>query len=437
MFTSLRRRYGGLGTFFTLFTTQSLSALGSAMTNFALVVWSYQQWGSALATGLLSVCSYTPYVVLSIFAGALSDRWDKRRTMLWCDSAAALCTLLTFALLATGHLQRWHLYLLGGVSGLMNAFQQPAAEVAVTLLVPREQYHQVSGVRAFGNSLVTVLAPVLASAVLAFGGMGAVILVDLSNFAAAALTLAAAVRLPATALEQGPRESVWRVARAGLAFLARHRGVLQLILFLAAINFTASIYNAALPALLLPRAGGGQLALGLVNTAAGLANLAGSAAVSLAPPPKRRVRVVLGAVLISMGTENLLLALGRGLPVWCLGAVLGWFCIPAMNANLDVLLRQHIPVEMQGRVFAVRNALQFFTIPCGYLAGGALVDGVCEPLLAAQPPDSLLVALFGSGRGSGAALLFFFLAVAGVATCLLFARCRAIWTLEETPPPRR
>lgn len=107
-----------------------------------------------------------------------------------------------------------------------------------------------------------------------------------------------------------------------------------------------------------------------------------------------------------------------------------------MNANLDVLLRLHIPVEMQGRVYSVRNALQFFTIPLGYLAGGALVDGVCEPLMAAQPAGSPLHILFGEGKGAGAALLFFFLAALGVGTCLLFRRSRAIWALEERPPRR-
>ena len=436
MFSKIKARYRGLGPFFVLWSTQSLSALGSAMTSFALVVWSYQQWGSALSTGLLSVCSYAPDVALSIFSGALSDRWDKRKTMLLCDSAAAFCTLCALALLSTGRLAMGHLYLLNAVSGLMNTFQQPASDVAVSLLVPREQYHQVSGLRALSNSLVTVLAPILASAVFAFGGLGAVIAVDLSTFAVAAAALCLAVRLPHTAAETGPREPTWQVAKAGLVFLAQNRGVLHLILFLAAINLTASMYNAALPALLLSRAGGGEVALGLVNTCAGLANLVGSAAVSLAPAPKSRVRVIMGALLFSMSTENLLLSLGRGLPVWCLGSVLGWLCIPAMNANLDVLLRLHIPVEMQGRVYSVRNALQFFTIPLGYLAGGALVDGVCEPLMAAQPAGSPLHLLFGEGKGAGAALLFFFLAALGVGTCLLFRRSRAIWALEERLPRR-
>ena len=78
--------------FFIVWSTQNLSILGSSMTSFALVIWSYQQKGSALTTALLSVCSYAPYVLLSIFAGTLGDRWDKRRTMAVCDSLAGLTT---------------------------------------------------------------------------------------------------------------------------------------------------------------------------------------------------------------------------------------------------------------------------------------------------------------------------------------------------------
>lgn len=72
------------------------------MTSFALIVWSYQQQGSALTTSLLSVCSYAPYVAMSLFAGALCDRLDKKRTMLVCDTLAAVTTLCVYGLLPCG-----------------------------------------------------------------------------------------------------------------------------------------------------------------------------------------------------------------------------------------------------------------------------------------------------------------------------------------------
>lgn len=78
-----------------------------------------------------------------------------------------------------------------------------------------------------------------------------------------------------------------------------------------------------------------------------------------------------------------------------------------------------------------RNTLQFFTIPVGYFLGGILVERVFEPFMAAQSPDSVLSAIFGSGKGSGAALLFLILAVTGVLVCILFRKDPHIWDLEK------
>ena len=118
-----------------------------------------------------------------------------------------------------------------------------------------------------------------------------------------------------------------------------------------------------------------------------------------------------------------------------MGAVLGWLFIPLMNANLDVIFRSSIPVEMQGRVYACRNTLQFFTIPIGLLLGGALVDEVLEPLMRGQPAGGLLASLFGGGKGSGAAMLFSLLGVVGVAVCLIFnARLRRYQWSEKSLP---
>ena len=155
----MKMEYRKLKPYLLLWGTQSLSALGSAMTNYALVIWLYQKSGSALETALLSICSYAPYVLMSVFAGALSDRWDKKRTMLCCDLCAAVCTLIVLGLLKADRLLPWHMYILNALSGLMNTVQQPASDVAATLLVPRELYQKTSGLRSFSQSLVTILTP--------------------------------------------------------------------------------------------------------------------------------------------------------------------------------------------------------------------------------------------------------------------------------------
>ena len=410
--------YRELRPWLALWSTQSLSALGSAMTNFALVIWLYQRSGSALETALLSVCSYAPYVVMSIFAGALSDRWDKRRTMLVCDLLASLCTVTVLVLLRADALMAWHMYMLNSVNGLMNTVQQPAAEVAATLLVPKKYYQQTCGLRSLSQSLNTILTPVIASALFAFSGMEMVIAIDLITFAIAFVVLWRFVRIPEIRQKGEMQEPLLRSAASGLRWLRRNPLILKLILFLAGINLVASAHEAALPAMLLPRANGGETVLGLVNTFAGVATLAGSTLVTLLPAPRSRVRVICLSLLFSMSTENFLLAFGRTAPVWCMGSILGWIAIPLMGANLDVIFRTTIPAEMQGRVYSCRNTLQFFTIPLGYLLSGALVDSVFEPMMAVASEPMLW--LFGSGKGSGAAAMQFVLGLMGTALCLMF-----------------
>lgn len=394
--------------FLVLWSTQSLSALGSSMTSFALIIWSYEQRGSALSTALLSICSYAPYVLMSIFAGALSDRWNKKRTMLVCDFFAALTTVAVLVLLKTDRLELYHLYLLNALNGLMNTLQQPASEVAVSLLTPREHIQRVGGLRALSNALTTVLTPALATALLAFGGMDWVIGFDLLTCLIASAALAFAVRIPEIS-EAKPGQSVLASARMGLEYLGQNRLILDMILLLAAINLIASMFNAALPAMILSRRNGSETVLGWVNTCTGLATLAGSLIASTLPAPKDRVKTIHLSLLLSMGTENLMLALGRTPLVWCSAAVLGWIAIPVMNTNLNALMRSTIPVDMQGRVYSARNTLQFFTIPLGYLLGGWLVDGVLEPLMSRLTESHFLIRLLGAEKGSGAALLFLIL----------------------------
>lgn len=409
-----------LKNFILLWSTQSLSQFGSAMTNFALVIFLYEKTGSALQTALLSICSYAPYVLMSIFAGALSDRWDKRRTMLTCDVIAALCTVSVFVLICTDTLVPWHMYVLNAVNGLMNTVQQPASDVSMSLIIPEKHYQRTSGLRSFSNSLVTILTPVAATVILSFFGIGAVILIDLVTFLAAFVVLLFFIRIPDANGETAKKEPLLEAAKGGLRYLNENRLVLTLILFLAGINLVASAYNATLPAMILPRSNGGEIVLGTVQSCAGLATLAGSVFVTLMPAPKNRIRVIFLTLLLSMGIENFMLAFCHTPVMWCMAQVIGWLPIPLMNANLDVVLRTSIPIEMQGRVFSCRNTLQFFTIPIGYFLGGFLTDNVFEPLLLRQSAESLLMRLFGSGKGAGASMMLFILGISGVAVCLVF-----------------
>ena len=431
--------------FYILWSTQSLSQLGSSITAFALTLWLYETTGSALSTAALTICTYAPYVIMSIFAGALTDRFNKKKTMLVCDTLAALSTLIVFVLYKTGSLVMWHLYAINVFSGLMNTVQQPASEVTMTLIVPKEHYQKIGGLKNLSRSLNSVLNPLIAAALYALAGLDIVIVIDLFTFAVAFVALTTFIKIPEVAGKV--KESTLKLAKEGLAFLKKTPMVLTLILFMSGVNLIASAFDATLPGYVIPNPKGGTAMLGIVTSAAGIAMVAGSLLVSVIPKPKDRVRVVYITMLISLGTENFLLAFSREPVLWCIGQVIGWILVPVMSANLEVILRNTIPVELQGRVYACRNSLQFFTIPIGLFLGGLMVDNVCEPFMSTVTTGSaggslvtgvaenmsgplteghgfseVLTTLFGSGKGSGAALMMFILGLAGTLLCFFTGR---------------
>lgn len=406
--------------FLILWSTQSISQLGSSMTGFALTLWLYEKTGSSLSTATLTICSYAPYVLMSIFAGALTDRFDKKRTMLGCDTFAAICTIIVFVLFQTNSLMVWHLYTLNAVSGLMNTVQQPASEVAMTLIMPEKYYQKTSGLRSLSRSLISILNPLIATALYSFIGLNGVIEVDLISFLAAFAALLFFVKIPKNKSDK--KESVLVLAKEGLVFLRENPLIMALILFMSGVNLAASAFDAVLPGYVLPNPKGGSSVLGIVTSCSGIAMIVGSLAVSVLPKPKNRVKIIYLTMLFSLGIENFLLAFSREPLLWCIGQIIGWILVPIMSANLDVVLRTTIPVELQGRVYACRNTLQFFTIPIGLFIGGFMVDNVCEPFMRVYGNLLVLKTLFGSGKGSGAALMMLILGVSGSLICLIIGK---------------
>lgn len=409
-----------LKNFLILWSTQSVSQLGSSITIFALTLWLYETTGSSLSTAALTICSYAPYVLMSIFAGALTDRFDKKKTMLVCDLFAVLCTIVVFGLFHTNRLMIWHLYALNIVSGLMNTVQQPASEVAMTLIIPEAYYQKTSGLRSLSRSLISVLNPLIATALYSFAGLNGVVAADVGSFIIAFTALQFFIQIPES--KNARKESIFLLAKEGLGFLKNNPMIMTLLLFLSGINLISSAFDATLPGYVLPNPKGGQTILGIVTSCSGAAMMIGSLIVSVLPKPKDRVKIVYLTMLFSMGTENFILAFSREPILWCIGQIIGWLFVPVMSTNLEVILRGSIPVELQGRVYACRNTVQFFTIPIGLFLGGFMVDNICEPFMVKCGDLSILKMLFGTGKGSGAALMMFILGVSGSLICIIVGK---------------
>jgi len=409
-----------LRNFLLLWGSQTVSALGTAMTEYALVVWVYSKQGTASSVTLLTLCIFLPTILFRFAGGALADRWDKKRIMLIADVFAACGTLTILVLHALDALEIWHLYLINTLLSFMNAIQSPASFVATSLVVPQKHYARVSGLQSFSGAAISILAPAFGSALLVFGGLKIVLLCDILTFAAAVFTLMVFIKIPnAPHAEENRREPFLKTCLDGFRWLHSHAAVLQITLFMTFINFLAKLgSDGMLSPFVLARTGGDQQVLGIVQSSVAVGLLAGSLFVTLAKPAKKQTNVIFIACALCF-SGNIVLSLTRQPWLWCIGNVVSYLNAAVMGANLTTYLRQQVPLEMQGRVFSAKDTLQNGAIPLGLFLGGILADHVFEPIMSAGTPlQNLLAPLFGIGSGAGIAALFFLIGVIGIAVSL-------------------
>lgn len=400
--------------------SQSVSQLGSSITSYALIIWAYQQTGSAMTVSLMSFCSFMPFILVSVFAGPFIDRHSKKSIMAVSDTAAALCSAAILILLSLDILEIWHIYAVNLIIGFVNSFQHPAFSVAVGMLVPDGMYDKASGMDSFSTNLITVAAPMLGAAILAVLGMKGVVLIDLCTFVFAIAVLVKAIDIKEDLKGNSRGASYFSGIREGFEFLKCHKGIFNIMLTMAVINFFSRLtYENILSPMLLARSNGNTIVYGVVSAVLGIGGIVGGLAVAMGRFPKNHVKMIYLSAAYSFLLGDLLMGLGRNVYVWSLAGLAASIPIPFIIAGQRAIMYEKVPQSMQGRVFTVRNAVQFSTIPVGILLGGALADYVFEPFMASgHAMAHMLAGLVGSGSGSGMALMFLCTGCLGFAASL-------------------
>lgn len=408
----------GFKTFTIIWLGLLVSFIGSAMTRFALLVWAYQQTQQATTVALLGFFAFAPLVLLSPLAGVWVDRLDRRWVMIVTDLGAGLITLMLLSLYWSGNLEIWHLFVAESVTGLLEAFQMPAYDAAITMLVPKKHYARTSGMRSISHYGSIIIGPFLGGALLGVMGLSGVMLIDVITFLVAMVTLFY-VSIPHPQPRQddtSPQGNIWHEMRFGFSYIFARPGLRGLLLIFAGINFFAALtYFAILPSLILARTGHNEFALAVVQGMLGFGGVMGGICLSLWGGPKRQIHGVLFGAGISFLVSDMLFAVGQDLIVWSVAAFIAGFFIPFIVGANRVIWQQKVAPQVQGRVFSIQSMVQTGTMPLGYLLAGPLADHIFEPALAVNGPwVDTFGWLVGNGPGAGMGFMFVCTAIGGM-----------------------
>jgi len=228
-----------------LLSGQTVSRLGSRVSDIALPLLVLALTNSPVQAGLIAATQSLPYLLLSLPAGALLDRWDRKRVMILCDAARGLAMLSILLTYATTHLLGLgQLYAVAVVVGVALVFFDVAEGAALPQVAPTAHLTQAVGLTATTEAATYLLGPGLAGVLIGLGsptvaGAALAYLMDGLSYLASLLMLRA-IRLPFQA-ERAPGAVLsGRALRtdivAGLRFLWEQRHLRLLVLLGTGIN---------------------------------------------------------------------------------------------------------------------------------------------------------------------------------------------------------
>lgn len=415
-------------TFFVVWGGQLVSIVGSSLTGFALSIWVYQQSGSVTLLALVMLAATVPSIIIAPFAGALVDRWDRRLTMMGGDGAAGIATGLVALLLFMGDLHLAWVFVLVIIGSIGNSFQEPAWTASIPMLVPKQHLGRANGLAQTGQAVGNLLAPAIAGALLTLFGLKAVLLIDFVTFLFAVSTVAL-VRIPSPVRARAGA-SVRSEALDGWRYVKARRGLLGLLVVMAALNFEFGFANILFIPLFLSFTN--ELVLGSVMSIAGVGMLIGTVAMGTWGGPKARIRG-LTSLLSVAGLALCLVGLRAAVVPAAAGMFALMLLIPVVNGTSTTLWQMKVDLDMQGRVFALRRMMAMIATPASYLLAGPLADNVFEPLMSG-PLAGSVGKVIGVGDGRGIGLLFIVMGLLLVLTMAVAYAIPRIRNLEVELP---
>jgi hypothetical protein len=185
--------------------------------------------------------------------------------------------------------------------------------------------------------------------------------------------------------------------------------------------------------MVLARTGDDVMALGTVQSAAGVGGLVGGLLLSLWGGPKRRIHGVLVGWTLTMA-GLLLLGLADAPVEWAVAGFLTMFFMPIINGSNQAIWQVKVAPDIQGRVFGVRRLIAQVSWPLAALFAGAVADRVFEPAMRSGPLAERFGSLIGTGPGAGMALMFVLSGLLGLMVGLLAYAVRMIREVENLLP---
>ncbi|MBU1048906.1 MFS transporter [Candidatus Bipolaricaulota bacterium] len=364
--------------FFTIWSGQALSLFGSQILQFALIWWLTETSGSATVLAISTLVALVPQIVITPLAGALVDRWDRRKVMIVADGAIALAALGLALLFGFNAIKIWHIYAVIFVRSIGGAFHWTAMFAATAMMVPNESLSRIAGLNSAMQGAATLAAPLIGAVLYATVSMQAIIAIDILTAALAILPLLL-IAIPKLVAAQAEATAgsftLFRDIREGIRYVWRQTGILSIIFIAMVLNFVAFPAFTLLPILVTKHFGREAIDFATLQSVMGAGMIAGGLLLAAWKGLKRRmVAAMLGLML--QGAGILLLGLAPVGMFWLAIVTVVVFSTinPISNGLLTSTIQVIVPPDKIGRVFSLLSSGCQLMSPLGLAIAGPVAE---------------------------------------------------------------
>ena len=355
---------------------QILSLVGTWMQSTAQGWLVLELTNSELLLGAVTAAASTPILLLTLYAGVVADRMDKRTIILVAQAAAMAIALALAVLTHTGAITFGWMLVLVLLLGTANAFEVPTRQSFFVELVGKDDLTNAIALNSSAFNLTRIVGPALAGALIGAVGIAACFYLNAVSYLAVIAGLLAIRRPPYT---PPPRTaSTLENLREGFAFLWGNRLAWTLVTLIAAASILALPYAMLLPVFARDVLGVGARGLGWLLSAAGAGALVGGIALASVGARVRRGPLL----LVSSVCFTLMLGaftLSRHFPLSLLLLAAAGFFLISFTATVNAMLQTVVPDRLRGRVMSVYVFMFLGMTPLGSLQAGALARWIGAP----------------------------------------------------------
>ncbi len=358
--------------FLLLWTGELISSIGGGLTSFGLGVYIFRLTGSAASMALITLLGFLPTLVLSVPAGVLADRYDRRLLMMIGDGCSALGIIYILVCMINGGATLTQICIGVFISAVFSALLEPSFRATITDLLTKEEYSKASGLVSLAGSARYLFSPIIAGFLLAISDVKLLLIIDICTFILTVIS-AAVVRRGIGSSTYEQKGSFFESMKEGLVILKSEKGVFTLVVVSSGITLFMGMFQILAEPMILSFEDAGTL--GIAETICACGMLASGLILGIRGLKGHYVRK-LGLALILAGLFMSGFGLFEKMIPICIFGFLFFASLPFANNCLDYLMRTNIPDDAQGRVWGLIGFISQLGYVVAYGVSGAAADAL-------------------------------------------------------------